>query len=658
MSQPPLMESAGIGSQRITKKHPQNVATRPFRNASAPTNAAVQEIVESQRQSAVLRTMFIPFYAVGHGSETTVYMVLKILDPLPVTITAISSGEQIVLEDQVVQPSRGLSFNLRQALGAEAETHDTGILRLDYVGNPGTLQAWGVIRTGEQIFEIPFVTAEKLVALERLSFWNAAMAGNQQGTTEYTLTNTTAAPVGATLTMHRAKVRHVESFLLPAFGSRSVLVADGPTRRVGWLSVTTDTSGVVVAGIYRSAAVPVAYAPLVARADAAPGPEFELIRLPVDRNGRASAAHVTLFNTSTAAQTVTIDVLESHSGRLIGTRSVQLEAEEVLGVDLLPLANGRLREGLRARVTGEVATLLVDGASATRSGAVMDISAHATRSAHHTGTYPIPPLQHHDVRTTIINLDDEPAEIAAQYFWDGGTFAVPIFTVPANGGFDLDPKTFAASGVRDLAGRVLDANGRNLALKWMVWKGSKQLIGRTETRPVSVTDGFGFNCGGCCWQIPEVAIVPDEVELGIGDAPLFQAVMYEHTCTGTLGPWASSVTASSAPSPFIWDYVNITTSGGAEAWISFDTVAEQYDQQCLFSKVDLAAFGRAKACDKVYNPKGYNATQTCAAQTATCTECLSCCTAIYQAKICKGSNQQIALSEKSACEGHCTTDRC
>lgn len=623
------------------------------------SNPKVDEIVEWQRQHAVPRTMYIPYYSLAGDDETELYMVLKILDPLVVNVTAIARDEQIIVGEFVVPPSRGLSLNLREAIGEVEHASGPGVLRLDYVGNPGTLQAWAVVTSAGQTFEVPFATSQNIDVPERIAFWDMALVGSgHRRRVEYSFTNAAATPTGVAIEFGgTGQSRRVESFTLPPFGSRTIAATEGATTQRGWVRLTTAGS-VVAAGIYRDGVAALSYSQFVPRSDAARGPRFEVIRLPVDRHGRADGATISLCSTGTSAQSVVVEVLRASDSTVVGSRHVRLDAEQVRAVDLKDLAGGSLRRGLRIRVAGENASFLVDGASRTASGEVLDMSVHAVSSAHRSGTYPIPNLRDHDVTTTIINLSDEPSVIAAQYFWNGGTFAVPLFTVPGHGAYELNPKGLAAAGVKDLAGRTLDVDGRALALKWSVWRGSQQLIGRTETRPGGTSDGFGFNCGGCCWQIPEVFIEPEEVELGIGDAPLFQAVMYEQTCSGRLGPWASGVETASVPWPFSWDFVELTTSAGADEYISFSTVAEQIDQMCLYSKVDLFALGKGLACKKVFNPDGYDKNRTCSEQTTTCEKCYKCCDDLYKMKVCQGHNKELALSELNACKGVCDIDRC
>src|SRR5207244_3495657 len=443
------------------------------------------------------------------------------------------------------------------------------------------------------------------------------------------------------------RATRVESFQLGPWKTRSVVVSEGATAQSGWLRLTHDgAAGTVAAvGMYRSDKL-LAYIPVVPPAETKSGPKFEILHMPAgrDRSG-VERAMVVLFNSNDEAQEVTVTVVSSSNGAEIGSRKVSLSPREVSAIDLRSLLGARLAAGTRVRISGTNEHLMVDGAGASQSGELLDMSVHPFTSAHKSGTYPIPDLAKYDVRTTIVNLSNQPAEIIAQYFWDQGEYAVPMFEVPPNGTAVIDPKQLAVAGMRDAARRTLDVNGTHMALKWSVRSGSHELLGRTEASPIGSDDGFGFNCGGCCPQWPWGTVNPSEVEVGIGEFPPFEALSFWDTCTGTIGPWYANVISGSVPWPFSWDYLNLATSDGADSDIGEESEEEKVGDSCQLGTRRFWNWGRGKACDKVNNPNGYSSTVQCSQQTSTCATCNGCCTALYNARVCKGADPNgIALS--------------
>lgn len=664
-------------------RFPALVALIVFAASLNAQSDVVQAIIAQQRAEARPRMLLVPAFSLASEDRSELFLVSKIVDPLPIDIFATNAaGERVYLGNHVLPPSRGLTFDLRQLLGEAAGRFPTGWLRLDYAGDTQTLQAWSVIRSGQQTYEVPFIAPEKLARNEYYSFWDVALPGPGRGTrAEFTVMNEGTVPVTVTATFSRGThAARVESFELAPQGSRTFDATAGEGLQRGWLRLTHDgpAGSIVAAGAYRNTHL-LAYIPVVPATDTQRGPKFEILRMPADRAGRTGTyTAITLFNAADEPQSATVDAVRAANGVRVSSTSVRLAPREVTTLDLRALTAGgasmvelpdgprrqqgiRVADGLRLRITGTHPGLMVDGIAKARSGEMLDMSVHAFTSAHKSGTYPIPDLSTHDVRTTIVNLSDEPSKIVAQYFWDGGTYAVPMFEVPPLGTVTLEPKKLAAAGTLDEAGRALDARGANLALKWLVRSGSHELLGRTESIVAGQSDGFGFNCGGCCYVDPYAAFNPfDEMEVGLGESPSWEPWVYFQTCSGTVGPYPPmGIAAYDVPWPFSWNFSTLTTSDGGDENIWWESDEEGVQLVgCTIVTRRIGRWGRGKACDKVHNPSGYNPAVQCASQTTSCGACYTCCANLYSLAICKGANQQLAQSEKNACDGNCLTDRC
>ncbi len=626
----------------------------------------VAAIIRQQRQEAAPQSLFLPYFSLAGRDTTEVFFVSTITDPIVIDLVATSpAGKQVHLGRETLQPSRHLALDLRTALAEAGGTFPTGNLRLDFVAPAGAMQAWAVVKSGRQTFEVPSVGPGKVAGTELLTYWDPAAVGPRRNLrVQYFVTNTTDQEVTYTLTQRRGRrVVGEQTATLGPLQSRAHVLGAG---RPGWLRLSHDgPSGALLGAGVVSAAERLAYLPLAMPSGLAPGPRFEVLRVPEEagaRGGKAAPARtsLTLFNTGDAPQRIEIDRL-TRTGAPRGTRPLTLAAKEVVSVDVEKLFGRSAAPGGRLRVRGSAPSLLVDGAVVTADGEVLALSVHPASTAHQSGTYPIPDPDRFAVRTTLINLGDEEAEILAQYFWEGGTYAVAAQKVPAGGTLVIEPAALAARGEVDMMDRKLDPQGKNLMLKWIVRRGPGKLIARTEARPLGGADGFGFNCGGCCWQIPHNGILPGEVELGLGESPSFEAMTWYDTCSGTIGPWSADPWSSNIPTPFSWDYFNLSVSSAAEATIDFGSEEYKLGPGCAESYVPRVGSGRGKACDKIHNPTGYDRNETCVEQTSNCTSCNNCCMALHDARVCKNGSvaeRDLARSERTACETQCLIDLC
>ncbi len=55
---------------------------------------------------------------------------------------------------------------------------------------------------------------------------------------------------------------------------------------------------------------------------------------------------------------------------------------------------------------------------------------------------------------------------------------------------------------------------------------------------------------------------------------------------------------------------------------------------------------------------GWDPSEPCTSQASSCGSCQGCCTMIFDCRVLRGRNYHVALTEYSACSGHCLTDWC
>jgi hypothetical protein len=608
--------------------------------------------------------LFCPFFSVRSDASTDLFLLNTTADPLAVDLFALTrGGSELPLGRYAIDGSQHLFLSLRQLLAGSAV--EEGSIRLSLLGDADSLAAWAVVGSGRQAFEIPFSSPTQATSTTLLSFWDSALAGGrgQPPEVELRLLSTVDHPVFFSLTFANGtqRPRVVRGTLAPGATERVVVPADLRTR--GWVRLEHDgdPGSVLALGLFQRAEY-------LGRLDfvsaAKKSAHFEAIRLPQER-GRATVVSflsVSLFNASEREVEVTVELLDQQSGRVLSGESLVLEPWQV-AAEAIRAGHGAAEpeptDDARLRIRASGPALLVRGAAALAGGEVVDLAFFSAEEVHSGGTYPLPDPQRYDVSTLVVNLGGEASTLVAQLFWAGGTYAVGPVVVPAGGAHEFVVSDLVLHGKPDLLGRRADPLHPQGVLKWTVQRGGHELIGRTLVRSRSAGDTVGFNCFGCCWQIPSGVIVPEEVSFLPGELRPFEAAVMYNTCSGLLGPFGTWYVSQSVPYPFTWDGSTIGASDGADDTIEFEGIEEQIPVgSCTPTNKAIRGIGTAKTCQALHNPKGYDPKKTCVVQTQSCLECKECCDALKAQKRCQKKDPRVVESEHTLCVGHCETDMC
>jgi len=215
-----------------------------------------------------------------------------------------------------------------------------------------------------------------------------------------------------------------------------------------------------------------------------------------------------------------------------------------------------------------------------------------------------------------------------------------------------------------MLGRRLDARYSNAFFKWTVRGDSRSLIGRTEVEPRdSPGDVYGFNCFGCCWQLPSGAIEPNYAEFFPGETMLFQACVYISTCTGPMGPYGADISSMTVPFPFTWDGETIGASSAGYENLGWEGTEFEVKVSCQEGFRIVRGGGSGDTCKhhlrKNQNPlQTWDPAQTCTSQASSCETCTECCAKIRSWKYCKKKRADLTEGEYNACIGNCLTDLC
>lgn len=201
-----------------------------------------------------------------------------------------------------------------------------------------------------------------------------------------------------------------------------------------------------------------------------------------------------------------------------------------------------------------------------------------------------------DVATTITNVGPTPARLVAQIFWEGGAYALAPLTLAPGATQSFEPFLLALEGPPDLLGRRLDLGYRGGFFKWLSQDKDAQLLGRTFVRGPGSLDRVGFNCFGCCWEMPTGEVVPSEVNLLPGQSAAFEACVSYSTCSGELGPFSVTPASLTVPAPFTWDGSIVTVSAPAQKVLSFQSTAQEVRVECTTRTRAIYGSGTAKAC--------------------------------------------------------------
>jgi len=509
------------------------------------------------------------------------------------------------------------------------------------------------------------------------SFWDTQVfQGPGKATPTYYLLNAGAHPMRLILETgkgngeRRGHDRTVEKLLPP--GGRLVfspLTLD-PSLKTGILRISNegDSGTLSVTGVMESDTF---LTPLLT-SEPASASEFLAVRVPTAEKGNAerrSQASLSFLNTASRSQWIRASILDHVTGRELKAFDRHISSGQIDSVDLSGLANAIGGSEFRLRVAGET-SFLVQGWTELSGGTLAEIPLVPRESAHQNGTYPVPSLSEYDVFTTFVNVGSDVAQIALQVYWAGGTYAPKPITVPPGESRRLSIAELAAKAVPDLLGRTLDPAYEHGFLQWTAQRGSHEIIARTEVREHGDQDTFGYNCFACCPENSYAALIPSTIDFNIAEHPSFQAVEYVYTCNGTLGPYPAVITALTYQSPVSWNGSVISTSGYTSQTVGFSGAGDQTVYgvgYCDERPITIRANGPV-IVDKCHaqNARDIDLTKSCAAQTATCASCQSCCEKVKKVGYCRCEELGFGLAtckagidiDKQRCLQACTANVC
>jgi hypothetical protein len=568
--------------------------------------------------------IYSPVFSIAGTDDTTLFLLNTFGKPMEAEVFAISdTGRQVSLGRFTVETTRHLELSLRDQLAAAHVPFTRGSLRVAFNGDSGMLQSWAIRKRGAQVVEVRLAEPEAGGKTPWSSAWDCRPLRSSHCGPRIHLLN----PSARTATV----ILDVRPGGAPDEGRTTrVRVRPGSTVELrpaeatyGSLRLTADTPFVATAALEGAgvlAALPLAQPPTA--------PQGALLSMPFPLPGQSDVemSIVTLYNPDRKRSSVTLQILDTESGRPLASFTRALAPEAVASIDLGPELSEATAEG--RLVIDSAPGVLVYGYSTLRSGEMVDFAFFPSVKAHKSGSYPLPDPDRYDVTTTFVNLGDSPARVAGQVSWDGGTYTLGPYRVPSHSSYRVDFAQVADKKVPDMLGRTLDPAMPHGFFQWSAHSTEPLLIARTEARIKGGGDRFGFNCFGCCSEIPSGLVLPASIAFNVGQVPPFEAAEIDHTCQGDIGPMPVDYPTLSYTSPLAWDGEHVSTSGLTYQTLSFTAPETKLTVTCHSAQITIRGSGPGTV-DKCLadNDPGHDPTRGCnqAPNSTSCASCYTCC---------------------------------
>ena len=571
------------------------------------TRAIVEAMTEAHRQNHRDNfhpvSLFLPYYSIAPGVETSVSVLNRFSDSFVVTLTAFSAnGEAHSPINLEIAGSSQASVLLNEVLSDAGTEFVDGSVRLDYPGEEQLLSAWAVLRTESQATEIPFTDPSQIQSRNAHSFWDTrpfdkgsriepvyVLLNCSDSVLEYSATVVTSADGNEESYEGKLPPQTVD-LLLPIrgheeFAAGSIIIdhdgLPGDLISIGLLQGESFLNSLPV------------FHP-----ETHVSTQYHSVRMPIrttDSLGNPVAMRglVSAFNSTQEHQEATVLVFDPNTGEELTRHAEILDPAGVKTLDigdLLAAVDTSLDgDSVRVAVThsGEPGSVLLSARSVSSDNQVVYVPMIDVTSAHHNGMVPLPGLDDHRVVTTLTNLGSDSAGVVAQIDWEGGSYALPSITIEPGASHRIGIAQLAQNGPPDILGRVLDPGYHNAVLRWSSRAGSLSLITRTEAHIIG-GGHFGFQGAGCCYEAPYGELLPRSPVFEVGESIDFQASEFRATCTGTMGPFDAEAAALDYESNFNWTGKILSATSPGEGQFRFIATSYAMDSSC---SADYADYG-------------------------------------------------------------------
>lgn len=632
----------------------------------AQAQDAVNAVRQQRWEDAKWVRFFAPYYSIEKGHSARLILVSQFQDSVSVSLEARTfDGARTPLDTYVLAARETVVVDLRDALGAR-EDFGTGTLRLSFFGDRAMVQGWLVLSGSAGVMELPLVDPSTRSQSELASFWDLPRSELSRGARPHVVFHNTGES-SATLNVKfgSAKGDWLEEWteeILP--GHTQILDTDRLGARSGKLETRHSADLVAVAFIRGKNTL----ARIALMSPISKEAVYGSLWLPLGGHHETGALDLVLLSTARrrTLETATISLLDFKTGHVVLEHRVDLPGGAMRVVDLLKLYadhatnssdSNLASDGMRVSVLSSSGAVLPSLRHQSPSGLTIDTPLFERGTAHSNGMYPLPSLLKHAVVTTIVNLGSEPSKVVGQLEWNGGSYSVGPVEIMPGAGYRFDFKDLGEKQIEDLLGRRAPQAFERAFFQWTANRGSQELIARTEAQPVGSEDRFGFNCFGCCYELPSGGIVPSSIAFDIGQSPTFEGVEFIETCSGTMGPFPiGSPTTMFYSSPLSWNGTTISSTGLTNQTVSFRETGEYMWVSCSTRTRNFLAGGNTTVdkCQKE-NAPNIDPAKGCfqPENSSSCSSCYSCCDKTRKAGDCRCRGNQPCKNGVQAACGTC-----
>jgi hypothetical protein len=589
----------------------------------------------ADRLSAARATEFA--LALPAGSNPDLLLLNRFAEEIEVSLERQFEDNQPSLTETLVlkprQPRR-LKAPVRQTPGPLVSS----VILLKLEGDVNMLQAWGIFGGSTNPFEAPFSPIDR----QADSFTRLAVFGPIDGLVpksfrrEVVVFNSNEHTVTLGVTSRNADGLALASFsaAIPGRGSRRILLD------------SVDVASIYLESDARGGSL-IANGFLVD-----PSGPWQALTV-IDRN----AALDTNFSSFSAPPGATGWLTAHNSSETIAQIEIRNEvAASASDFLMLPPNATRtvlLPEGSRRFQVVSAGPGVSVSAHRWQNAALVDTAVISHKNAHDSGTYALDNLLESGATLEILNLGTEAATVLAYAEWHKGAYSFKPAKLPPGGSIELRLDAWARDPDNlgpDSLGRRFEPADHSVFLQWFSRPGGAKLLGRLTVQEDGADDSLGFNCFGCCEELPSGVVLPGSVVFDIGQTVGLETAEFIDSCAGRAGPFPIASQTRSYSAPLTWNGATASSSGVTRQTVGFTATGTYTWFSCSLRQRTVRGAGEAEVdqCQKTWNP-GFDPQRGCPGMFAACTPCTACCGRELSVALCRCQKLPGATARES-CE--------
>lgn len=558
------------------------------------------------------------------GSNPELLLLNRFAEELEVLLERRYEGSREILREVLVlkprQPWRG-PLPAPQEKNSEASS----VITLQFSGDTEMLQAWGVFGNPSNRFEVAFAPARAPSDDSTRLATFRPVGGLEPGSFE----------MEATIFNSRENMAIVEVTARDAGGASvesSTLTVPGRTH------LRVPITSASAASVYFDSPAPNGTLLVNAYLTGASGPSQALTL--IDRMTNQSSSFSSFSTPPGSPSWLTVH----NSGSAFAEVEIRGTIASGIALEALLLPPHATRtvslpEALRRfRVSSQASGVSIT-AHRWQNAALVDLAVVADKNVHDSGTYALGNLLENGARLEILNLGTQPSELLVYAEWHKGTYSFPLTKMPPGESVEIDLGSIArdpANKGPDSLGRLFEPGDNPVFLQWFSRPSGAKLLGRLTLQTDGEDDSIGFNCFGCCEELPAGVVLPGSVVFDIGQTVGLETAEFIDSCTGRAGPFPISAQTRSYSAPLAWNGDTVSSSGVTRQTVSFTSTGTYTWINCSLRERTVRGSGEAEVdqCQKTWNPD-FDPQRGCPGMFANCAQCSACCGRELSVALCR-----------------------